>query len=556
MADLKSLNRSTTFVIGALIVALAVVVATLTGWADHAGPLPSFEQQACGLPHEWLVRTQRGYFEPRSGQISLLPRTPAYMASGGGGWSHSGPWPYLEDIPIVFYGPGFVEAQGDVDRPVTTADIAPTEMALMHGFYRSEGEPLPEVARLTGRSVRRGTPKLILTVVWDGGGWNVLNQWPDDWPNLARLMREGVSYTHATVGSSPSVTPATHTTLGTGDYPWVHGITGVPVRDENGEVVDSFLKGESSHFLQVPTMAERWDTQNDNKALVGMVGYEPWHLGMIGQGAERPGGDKDDAAWLNIETNEWITNADYYRLPPALVATDGLDRDLRQLDARDGQVDGAWRDNAILDQRDRVEETPAFIRYHTRGLENVIRKEGYGSDDITDLMFTNYKQIDRVGHYFNMASEEVHDSLIESDRALGHLVDFLNKTVGKDGYVLAVTADHGQQPDASAINAYGIDPREVESDIDDKFGPITRAVWPTEAFLLDDEMQKRGVTVDEVARFLGDYRLRDNTQRPDMLVEGAGRFDPGDRIFQMAIPSALLPHLDCGAAPPGDDVRR
>jgi len=27
--------------------------------------------------------------------------------------------------------------------------------------------------------------------VIDGGGWNVLRQWPDAWPNLKCLMREG-----------------------------------------------------------------------------------------------------------------------------------------------------------------------------------------------------------------------------------------------------------------------------------------------------------------------------------------------------------------------------
>jgi arylsulfatase A-like enzyme len=553
--DFHGLSRSTSFVIGAFAIAVAIVASTLFGWADRSGPLPSFEEQACSLPRPWLERVQRGYFQPRSGQISILPRTPIYMASGGGGWSHSGPWPYLVDVPIVFYGPGFVKPVGEVGRPVTTADIAPTLMTLMHGFYRSEGHPLEEVARISGQSISKGSPKLILTIVWDGGGWNVLNQWPDDWPNLARLMKEGVTYTNATVGSSPSVTPATHTTLGTGDFPWVHGITGVPVRDENGEVVDAFLKGESSRFLQVPTMAERWDTQNGNRALVGMIGYEPWHLGMIGQGAERPGGDKDDAAWLNIETNAWITNPDHYRLPPDLAATDGLDRDLRQLDARDGQVDGAWRDNAILDQQDRLEETPAFIRYHTRGLENVIKGEGYGRDGITDLMFTNYKQIDRVGHYFNMASDEVHDSLIESDKVLGELVSFLDKDVGRDNYVIALTADHGQQPDETALDAYGIDPRQVEADINDRFGPITRAVWPTEVFLLDDEMAKRDVSVDEVARFLGDYRLRENAQAP-VSVEGVGRFAPDSRLFQMAVPSEMLTHLSCGLDPPGDDVRR
>jgi arylsulfatase A-like enzyme len=530
----------------AAILAAAVLLANAFGVFESEGDLPSFKAQACALPDEWLLRTQRGYYEPRSGQVSILPKYPAYMASGGGGWSHSGPWDYLQEIPLVFYAPGRIDPVGDVDRPVTMADVAPTIMTFLNAFIRSDdGASLDEAVRFTGSMIRRGPPKLILTVVWDGGGWNALNQWPDDWPNLARMMREGVSYTNATVGSSPSVTPAVHTTLGTGVFPWTHGVTGVPVRDETGKVVDAFLKGESSRFIQVPTVAEKWDEEHDNKALVGMIGYEPWHLGMIGQGAERSTGDRDDAAWLNIETNDWITNDAHYRLPPALPETPGLQDDLDALDSQDGEKDETWLGQKILDAPDRVEETPAFITYHARAMLNTIRAEGYGSDDIPDLMFTNFKQIDRLGHYFNMASEEVHQAVVESDRQLKVLTDGLDEIVGEGDWVVIVTADHGQQPDAKAIDAYGIDPREVEADIRDEFGPIVRAVWPTEVFLLDDAMAERGVTVEEVARFLGDYRLADNTQRVDFLIGGQGQFGARDRLFDMAIPAAMLPTLKC-----------
>jgi hypothetical protein len=349
------------------------------------------------------------------------------------------------------------------------------------------------------------------------------------------------------VGSSPSVTPAVHTTLGTGVFPDTHGITGVPVRDEDGEVVDSFLDGESSRFLRVRALAERWDEAHGDGALIGMVGYEPWHLGMIGRGAERPGGDRDDAAWLDIESNEWTTNEDHYRLPPALPATKGLEGDVQRTDAADGRVDGAWRDNDILDDRASVEELPGFVHYHGRALRNLIESEGYGTDAIADLLFTNFKQIDRNGHYYNMDSPEVRDALVASDEALGDLVGYLDDRFGRGGYAVVVTADHGQQPDDSAVDGYGIDPNEVEADIAGEFGPVVRAVWPTEAFLVDDELAAAGVTVEEVARFLGDYRLRDNTNRPDLAVAGAGRFEPEDRLFAMAMPSRMLREVRCGA---------
>lgn len=523
-----------------MVLVAAATVPLVAAFVDYftQPAVPSFRAQACALPAEWLDRIERGYYAPRSGQISIVPRTPMYMASGAGGWSHSGPWDYLQRIPLVFYGPGIVPAGRSFDDPVTMADVAPTIASLLNGDAGDvQGTSLPGL----GRNHSRVVPRLVVTIVWDGGGWNVLNHWNDAWPNLGSMIEGGTSYTNAIDGSSPSVTPAVHTTLGTGDYPERAGVTDVPVMGEDGQVADAFLNGESSRYMKVPAFAETWDEGWGNKALVGMVGYEPWHLGMIGQGAERPGGDADDAVWLDRETNEWITNEDHYTLPVAVVDTTGLDDDLAKTDAADGQLDGAWRDNEILDAPDRIEEVPGFMDFQTRAMENLITKEGYGRDRVTDLLFTNYKQIDRNGHYYNMAAPEVEDSLVEADAMLAQLEGFLDDQVGRGRWVMVVTADHGQQPDAEDIDSYGIAPKEIAADVDDEFGTIVQSVWPTQIFLDDAAMEHEGVTTAEVARWLYDYTIDDNaTSSADY-----GRFAGGDRVLDMAIPAELLPGLDC-----------
>ena len=523
--------------LGAAAAVLLAVLITSALLRPKRPAAPSFRAQMCGLPQEWLLRTRRGYHPRRSGQISLVPSTPTYMATGAGGWSHSGPWRYLQHVPLVFAASGRAREAGEAGGEVTTADVAPTIASLIGaGFDARDGRPLPEVVASWGGSDLR----VIVTVVWDGGGWNTLRRWPDAWPHLRRLMRRGVSYTNATVGSSPSVTPAVHTTLGTGAFPSRHAITGVPVFDDDRDVVDSFLKGESARFLEETTLAQAWDAQTDDRALVGMVGYEPWHLGMIGEGAEGGAGDRDHAAWLDVETNEWITNSAHYDLPPALPSTTGLEADIDELDAADGVRDRAWRSHEILDARDRLEETPAFIKYHTRALTNLIADEGYGSDRVTDLLFTNYKQIDRVGHYFNMSSREVRDSLEATDRELGTLTRFLDRSVGRGRWLMVITADHGQQPDAPAVNGVALDPNEIEADIAAVFGSVVRAVWPTEVFLLEDEMDVRDVEVDEVARWLGSYTLAENS--PEFMPDDA---DGPQRAFDAVIPARLLTTVRC-----------
>ena len=409
---------------------------------------------------------------------------------------------------------------------------------------QGDGDVLPEVASVGGRLLRRPSPRAIVTVVLDGAGWNVLERWPDAWPTLARLMTDGVSYTDATVGSSPSVTPAVHTTLGTGYYPATHGISSVEMRAETGGVVDAFFDGESSRFIQVPTIAERWDEQTGNRALVGMIGHVPWHLGMIGKGAEEPGGDRDHAAWLDLETNEWIGNDDHYRLPDAFTDQADLPARLDELDGADGDEDGAWRD-VPLDDPARWEELPAFADHHADRLVAMMAEEGYGDDAITDLLFTNFKQIDLLGHYFNMASIQVRDALRAGDAALATIVEYLDAAVGRGRYVVIVTADHGQQPDAAAVGGFGIDPNELEADIEQRFGPVVEDVAPTEVFLDRGAIATMGPAVDDIARFLGDYRLSDNASSTGQELFGSGRFSPADRLFEMAVPAQMLTDTDC-----------
>ena len=87
----------------------------------------------------------------------------------GSGLPHVGPWDYIQTVPMFWYGPGFVRAQGEVGRPVTVAGIAPTAAQLLKfdGFHAPDGQPMTEALLPAGE---RKIPKLIVTMVWDAGG--------------------------------------------------------------------------------------------------------------------------------------------------------------------------------------------------------------------------------------------------------------------------------------------------------------------------------------------------------------------------------------------------
>ncbi|MDQ4146061.1 MAG: alkaline phosphatase family protein [Actinomycetota bacterium] len=548
-----------------VVLALALVAAACTGSDDKGGakvgstsptppptdfaspvavetdPAPEGDwlESACDLPRKDLEIIGRGYFEGRSPEITILPREPNFFGSFTAN-SHSGPWDYVQRVPIIFYGPGFIQAQGEInpDRPVTSADIAPTIAELVGMEWPSDRPSSALSEALVPAAERPDPPKLVLMVVWDGGGRNVLEQWPQAWPNLRSMIQKGTSFGNAIVGSSPSVTPAVHATIGTGTFPDQHGIVDIPLRVD-GEMVGSWPDSQPT-YLEVESMADLYDRANGNQPLVGMVGDHGWHLGMIGHGSYLEGADQDYAVMFSRGGHP-ITNEEHYQMPPYIKEIEGLEDDIRTVDVGDGEADGRWMGNDVLDEGRLIHETPPATLFQTRVIRELMTNEGFGQDDIPDLLFTNYKQIDYVGHRFNMLQPEMREVVRYSDQELGELEDFLNEFVGENEWVIGLSADHGSTPSALATEAWPISTDELEADMSEHFGiPVEDLVDDTRVtgFWMNREtLEANDISLEEVSDFLLDMRIEDNNVVPvEDLPEGyAQRLD--EHIFSAVFPS-------------------
>ena len=100
------------------------------------------------------------------------------------------------------------------------------------------------------------------------------------------------------------------------------------------------------------------------------------------------------------------------------------------MDQADGKLDGMWRGNSI-DQLLKGFDTPARTPYQERVVETVIQHEGFGKDDMPDLLYLNFKEIDYVSHVWTMNSLEMRDAVVAQDLALKRFVAFLDKQVGQ-----------------------------------------------------------------------------------------------------------------------------
>jgi hypothetical protein len=473
-----------------------------------------------------------GYNPVRSGDIQFVPDEPNYVGNFA---SHSGPWSYLQDVPMFLYGPGHVPEVGKVSRPVTMADLAPT-LAQHVGFPfdAPDGEPLQEAV-----DPAAAPPKLILTIVWDGGGRDVLDAYPKAWPTVKELIPEGAWYDDATVGSSPSVTPAIHSTLGTGAFPRIHGIVDLRFRVE-GRVEPSAF--ERATLMVGPTMADLYDVAQGNQPVIGMVGAEGT-LGMIGHGALWEGGDRDIAA--GQRAGEWglaDTNLQNYEFPRYVTQLPGLDEAIRGSDGEDGSLDGLWMGDLDLSVPDARTLTPGYAEYQTGVIQEIIRREAFGADDVPDLLFVNYKQIDKVGHKYSFPSPQMERVVRSSDQAFSDLIDILDREVGEDQWVMALTADHGSTPNPETTGAIIVDNFELNRDLLAEFDgdgddrPVIQSLRVTQAWVDLEELEANGFTIDDMGRYLMDYTHAENTVDPSAVSAGRGDV----KLFAAAFPGDVL----------------
>jgi len=523
--------------------ALGAAVRRLT----RPDPRPALEAMSTDLGSEYLELVTRAYNAERMGDVQLLvtpfsssnyPQESRSLEPNDPRSSHAVPWMYGERVPIVVWSPGRIEPQDHTER-VTLADLAPTTAALIgfDEFRAADGRVLPGMPSVTPPV----QPRVVVTFVIDGGGWNVLGRWPDAWPNLKRLMREGATYRNAISGSFPAVTAATHATIGTGAFPRTHGITGHNVRRGGGPVK---AWGEPGHidpsFLLEPTLADRWTDHTGNEAWVGEIGYQVWHVGLLGHGGRPMGRAPVGVFWNEDGGGGWEPHhPTRYRLPDV---TPGLDR-LAELTA-------GWDPPAPSPYDPTGKKAmccfPPVVRYQGELIRAAFDSEALGQDEVPDLLYLNFKAPDYAGHVYNMDDERQAEVLGAVDAEVGRVADLLTERFPDGGGVMIVTADHGQCPEIDANGGVRIDPIQLEEDINAEFGTsvfgLVQMVAPSEVYLDPKALVDAGLSDQDVAAFLADYRYGENIG-PYIRPAAVRRDRLDERSFAAVLPASYIGEL-------------
>lgn len=506
---------------------------------------------ACALPSKWVKYINRGWDRgrKRNWDIILVPKEENYVGTFTS-TSHAGPFDHLQEVPLIFYGPGHIEPRGEVKlrREITLADIAPTQAKMIGTEFDSqEGRAIVEI-------LERGSapPKVIVLASIDGGGWNVLRHWSSAWPNMAVLIETGASVEGVVVGSSPSITPPAHTNMSTGVFPRTHGVVAIGVRNDEGDVVGGFAPiadtggatlADPTINLRTKTLGDVWDAANDNQAEVALVAAGNYALGMLGFGGALKDADKDIAA-MSTPEKVWKTNPRFYSVPNYV-----NDRELRPdeylvaVDRSDGKLDDKWLGHEIP-----LEAGPALAPWTNDIATTILDREGFGEDNITDLLYVHYKSPDIAGHHYNMLADEMGPVIASVDEAIGDLVQWLDENIGSRRYVLIVTADHGQTP--LDPDAWAISRSEMIADLVETLAPrsfddeLVERTTPTTLLMNRAGMRRLEVTPEEISDFLTDYTIEQNMTSGAPSDRFEDRLD--ETVFAAVFPARQLPEvIDC-----------
>ena len=112
---------------------------------------------------------------------------------------------------------------------------------------------------------------------------------------------------------------------------------------------------------------------------------------------------------------------------------------------------------------DQWQHSPFADAYIARMAAGLVESMGLGKHKGTDFLGVSFSSPDLVGHSFGSHSQEIEDMYAHLDQSVGGLLDALDRTVGRDEYVLAVSADHGVTDIPERLKAAGGDAGRIDA---------------------------------------------------------------------------------------------
>ncbi len=399
-------------------------------------------------------------------------------------------------------------------------------------------------------------PKLVVGIVVDQMRWDYLYRYYDRYAEngaFKRLLRQGFSCENTLIPYIHTVTACGHASMYTGTVPAIHGISGnewwdKDINDHRYCTEDSSVKTVGSPASAAGAMSPRnmmVTTVCDELKLATNFKSKVIGIALKDRGGILPAGHSADAAyWYDTKTGNWISSTYYMAELPAWATTFNTKKWVDSFYAKgwntlyplntyiQSTADNKSYENKMfgsgfpytLSQFAGKNYNPIIATPHGNTLTTdfakaIIINEKMGADDITDFLAISYSSPDYVGHSFGPNSVEEEDIFLRLDKELGELLDFLDTKIGKNQYLLFLSADHGVANIPGFLNEHKIPAGNINTQslfdtltikLKDKFGKedLLAALINYQVVLNTKLIDSLNLNKKEITQWLIQYLLR------------------------------------------------
>ncbi|GAA4460571.1 alkaline phosphatase family protein [Nemorincola caseinilytica] len=345
-------------------------------------------------------------------------------------------------------------------------------------------------------------PKIVVGIVIDQMRWDYLYRYYERYGHsgFRRLLRNGYSCNNTSISYLPSYTAPGHACIYTGSVPAIHGIAGNDwvdrrtgakwycVQDTSVTLTGGDTKGQPMSPANLLTT-----TITDELRLATNFASRVYGVALKDRGSILPAGHLANAAyWYSEHTGGFISSS-YYKDPePEWLKAfnnrktgDSMVQEgwyplydistYTQSTADSTPWEGPfkWEKAPVfphrfdgLDEEKRravIKSIPAGNTYTLMMAKACMQGESLGKGSATDMITISLSSTDYIGHRFAINSIEAEDTYLRLDRDISDLLLYLDKTYGRNGYLVFLTADHGAAHNGGFLAANGI-PAGIEGD--------------------------------------------------------------------------------------------
>ena len=431
---------------------------------------------------------------------------------------------------------------------------------------------LPGISQITNSE----KPKLVVGIVVDQMRNDYIdrfwNKYGDD--GFKRLVNNGYRFKNAHFNYVPTYTGPGHASVYTGTTPAIHGIVGnnwydktldtsvYCAEDTTVESVGTLDNAGmmSPHRMTVTTIAD------ENRLATQMRG-KTIGIALKDRGAILPAGHtanaafwfhgKDEGRWISsnfymdnlpqwvVDFNNSGTAESYFKTWNTLYPIETYVESGSDMNKFEGGYKGKESATFPYDLQKLRADNNNFELLKAVAFGNdlttdfaiaAIEGEKLGQRDVTDFMTLSYSSTDYVGHNFGVNSKEIQDTYLRLDKNIAELLEYLDKTVGKDEYIVFLTADHAAVDvpaylDSLKIPAGYFDSRSFRNNIDslvqNEYGnkKLIKNISNNQLFFNHQLLDEMNINIDDFQKKLATYIMeQDNIYRVytrEQILNGA-----------------------------------